>query len=203
MEPDKRNIPSVGVNLVDTITLPPQQQVIVQVQAQPMPRDGWKSPIYVEQAAYVSSDTRVQPEDVLLQPNERGLTHMVISNPTTMPRVMVKGVCVGEATPVSVIDLVGPAKDDDSVTCEGAVDPPEVVEVRRIKEDEATPLRQETLLKLIPKSESLTPPQKEQLHQLLKDHNQAFSLDEFDQGETDLFEMHIETADSPPVRQSP
>ena len=53
---------------------------------------------------------------------------------------------MGEATPVSVIDLVGPATDEDNVAYKRAVDRPEVVKVRRIKEDEATPLRQETLL---------------------------------------------------------
>ena len=36
-----------------------------------------------------------------------------------------------------------------------------------------------------------------------KDHRQDFSLDEFECGKTDLLEMHIDTADSPPVKQPP
>lgn len=56
------------------------------------------------------------------------------------------------------------------------------------------------LFELIPKSEYLTKEQDEQLHQLVKDHHQDFSLDEFERGKTDLLEMHIDTAVSPPVK---
>ena len=54
-----------------------------------------------------------------------------------------------------------------------------------------------------PKGRITVGPEEEQLHQLLTDHHQAFSLDEFDRGETDLLEMQINTADSPPVKRPP
>ena len=67
--------------------------------------------------------------------------------------------------------------------------------MRRVEDDGVVPARQKALLDLIPQSA-----QQDQLHQLLADHHRAFSLDECDCGETDLLEMQINTADSPPVK---
>ena len=83
-EADNPKVPTVRVNVVDTIEIPPQQQVIVQVRAQPLLNEDGKSPLYIKQTPIVSSYSEMLPEDVLLQPN-RGFTHMILSNPIVMP----------------------------------------------------------------------------------------------------------------------
>ncbi|MCG8622978.1 MAG: hypothetical protein MJE68_13410 [Proteobacteria bacterium] len=112
-----------------------------------------------------------------------------------MPQVIAKGACVGEATPVALVDLIDCLNDEIE-----SAEPPEAVDVRRVDDDGEAPARQKALLDLIPKAESLSAQQEDQLHQLLADHHRAFSLDKFDRGETDLLEMQIDTADSPPVK---
>ena len=105
---EEPKVPTIQVNLVDTVEIPPQQQTIVQVRAQPLLDDG---PLYVEQTALLSSNSEMPPKDVLLQPNKAGFASMVISNPTAMPQVLAKEACVGEATPVSLVDVIDPSDD--------------------------------------------------------------------------------------------
>ena len=116
---------------------------------------------------------------------------MILSNLTAMLQVITKGDSVGETTPVTLVDVVDISDDEESDIKPAEL--PETVDVRRVGE---APARQKVLLSLIPETELLSVQEEEQLHQLITDRHQAFSLDEFDCGETDLLEMQINTADS-------
>ena len=64
------------------------------------------SPLYVKQTPVLSSNSEMLPEDVLLQPNKAGFAHTILLNPIAIPQVIAKGACVGEATPVALVDVV-------------------------------------------------------------------------------------------------
>ena len=113
-----------------------------------------------------------------------------ISNPSSFSQVAAKGTCLGEASSVTLVDpddYSGP--DDSLLPADENTTMPEAVDVRRVDACEATEQRKEKLLQLVPKAESLDPEQQQRLDQLLTDHHQAFSVDEFDRGETNLLEM--------------
>lgn len=88
---------------MDTVEIP---QAIVQVRAQPLSNEDWKSPLYVKQTPVLSSNSKMPPKDVLLQPNKAGFAHMILSNPTATLQVIAKEACVGEAIPITLVDVV-------------------------------------------------------------------------------------------------
>ncbi len=68
---------------------------------------------------------------------------MILSNPSMMPQVIAKGPCVGEATPVTLVNVVDPSEDKGS-DLESA-ELPEAVDVRRVEDDREAPARQKAL----------------------------------------------------------
>ena len=66
---------------------------------------------------------------------------MILSNPTTL-QVFAKGAYVGEATPVTVVDMVD--SSDDGGGAGQSVYLPEAVDIRRIEEDKDIPARKST-----------------------------------------------------------
>jgi hypothetical protein len=108
----------------------------------------------LKQTAVLPSNSEMSPEDILLQPNKAGFAQMILSNPTTMLQVIAKGACVGEATPVTLVDVVDPSEDKGSD--HESAELPEAVDVRRVEDDREAPARQKALLELIPKAESLS-----------------------------------------------
>jgi hypothetical protein len=80
----------------------------------------------------------MSPEDVLLQPNKAGFTHMILSNPTTMPQVIATGACV-EATLVTLVDVIDPSEDKGNNLKSAELPWPEAVDVRRVEDDREAP----------------------------------------------------------------
>ena len=74
--------------------------------------------------------------------------------------------------------------------------------MRRVDTQVSVAERKERLLELVPETQTLDPGQREQLHQFLTNHHEAFCLEEYERGETDLVQFQIDTGEALPKKLS-
>ena len=189
MEPsddrDCHSIPGVDVRLVRTVQLLPRQSFPAQV------RIGGEHPVgtlLMEGFREVEAKVAIQIDDCLL--HSENDSWIVITNPSGFTQVLEGGTKVGEAHPVEVETQSKETTQSQVMRVTATVEENNQVQVRKQQLEAALGQLD------IPRQE------KETLLSFLTNHHQAFSLEEGEQGETDLVTMEIKTWDARPRRQA-
>ena len=137
--------------------------------------------------------TGVQCEATLVQSDDGGLANVVLSNTNGYSCCVRAGQAVGVT---QVVSLVEPASDDVQLPLDDpATDDPANVYVVMSQSE-----RGQLLKESVGKPSLLSVEQAGKLHELLEEFHLAFSLEEDEQGETDLVEMEMHTGDATPRR---
>lgn len=187
-------VPTVRVNLVQSLNLLPHQGATVSVSLGPGSRLPESEPVLLEPS---TCESFVHVDDSVLQFDREGLAQVAIFNSTGCSCSVEAGMELGEA---SVVTLIPP----DSFPTEEARDPSSedstLAVVNRVTESEVTQ-RKQMLCELVGTPELLTPTQTEELHQFLGEQHEAFCLEPNERGETDILTMEIDTGDARPKKQ--
>ena len=127
----------------------------------------------------------------------------MVSNPSAYTKVAEEGTTIGEVLTATVVKANEGLKDDVLTLSDFPESPPldELGAVRRVSGSEDSIQRKQRLREVLPEPQLLDHVQKEQLHDFLADHHQAFCLDREERGETDLVRLHIDTGDTSPKKQ--
>ena len=113
---DDAQVPTVRIQLVQTIQVPPLQSALVRVRVEGA--EVQNKPVLMEWSTKFEEETGLQLEDVLLQPDGENLATMVISNPTAIRCEVEGNSCLGGG---SVIVPIGDT-DTDSVREDAVID---------------------------------------------------------------------------------
>lgn len=194
-------VPTVRVRLYSSIQVPPLQSTVVQVQVD-SPEGGL--PVCLEQASDLEEETGLRVLDSVVVPNQRGIANVLVSNPSAYTQVAREGFTIGEAM---AVDVIGSEDSTEGDTTDSFPSPPPLTEesdeVRRVRASDEDPAwRKEQLLSMLHQPTLLNPEQRQVLFSFLTDHHDAFSLGDFDRGETDWLELHIDTGDAAPRKQA-
>ena len=212
----KCQVPTVRIQLVQSIKLPPNQTVMADVKLSENVTG--KGPLLLEPDLAVYRERGVQIADSVVVPSEDGIARVMITNclGTCMSQRAEMGMVVGIATPTEVID---PPKLDSAsllVKCSAnphSLDPSVVLRdsdqetVQRLTSTSKVARRKQQLCDLLNKEfstkvASLPENQKKLLTSLLEEYHDVFTLEDGERGETDLVKLHIETGDASPIAQS-
>ena len=187
-------VPTVRVKLVQAVKLDPRRSTVVK--AHLVPDCVGETPVLVEGDPDLEKRTGLVFDDALVQPAKDGSVELLLTNVTAFPQVADSDADLGEATLVTPVEpgtlrgdeVEGP--DDASLTAEEleatlrevstALDSsghPGPVTVRRVTTPGSVQERQQRLLQLLPKIQTLKPSQTDRLHNLITSNHGTFSLD--------------------------
>ena len=189
---EEAKVPTVRVNLVQSVQLLPHQSLVVEVSLA-RHKESDDSVTYLLEPIELRSGLEIEPSLLSLSAEDGVLA--VINNPTGCSMALEEESLLGEATPVT---LVNPAPNDNQTQGVSG----EQSALRWIQ-TKPTVWRQQKLLESVGALETLTPVKQQKLLDFLKEHHTAFALEEGERGETDLVEMHINTGDTRPQRCPP
>lgn len=162
-------VPTIYVNLVQSLRLPPWQSKVAQVCAENY-TDG--EPLLLEQDSTVAQEIGLHIPRTLLQPDNEGMAQVVVSNPSGFTCKLLAGVSLGEATGVTVEDT---PPDTMQHEAEEELNPSELPGVRVVSTGSDPRLRQQKL-DIVRRPTLLDGQQTESLHRFLAVHHQAFCL---------------------------
>ena len=178
-------MPVVRVSLVKTVNLLSHQSITVPVGVEGKS----ESPQLLEQLDCFAEETGIQMQDALVQPTTEGTAFVTLSNPHGYSCQIDQGTVIGHAHSASIVE---PAVAEDPQL---QLENPLPASVRLLmSETERCQLIKDT----IGKPDLLSLEQTQELHVLLEEFHDTFSLDENERGETDLAEMEIQTGDASP-----
>lgn len=166
------------VYVQDEVVLPPHHQVVAPVRTTCV---SLRSP---------SSDSVIEPKELrpglflarALLPDRQHNVPVQLINSTNEPQRLKAGICLGQLQPVYV--------------CDGRESLSNVNELNAVSTDDGT---FEEMVQQLP--EQLTTQQRFQATELLRKYENVFSKNEYDIGQTDLVEYHIDTGSHRPIRQ--
>ena len=188
-ESEEAVVPTVRVCLLQSVSVPAGQCALVPVRVEgACPAKG---PLLLDYDPSVEQTTGLQIEDALLQPDRDGFATLCVSNSGGFVGSVEEGTIIGKAAEAVVVE---PAVSDTSAPMHSS---DTLVKRVSVSKDQQ---RRKELLKFIGEPE-LPKAEKEELLAFLADHNEAFSLEDGERGETDLIQLEIDTGDSPSKRQ--
>ena len=189
-QPAESQVPTVRVNLVQSVRLLPHQSKVVEVRM--TPATNLDQPLLLEPLpAPFRNDVSLDTDTALLRTTAEGTTKIVVSNPTGQACRMEGGSLIGNASIVHVIDGGVPLVPE--------ILPSGQPTVGRVQ-SQPEAWRKKRLADLVGRPELLTMEQTKELHSFLGQHHSAFCLEEQERGETDLVEMEIHTKDADPKK---
>ena len=210
-------VPTVRVKLVQAVKLDPRRSTVVK--ARLVPDCVGETPVLVEGDPDLEKRTGLVFDDALVQPAKDGSVELLLTNATAFPQVADSDADLGEATLVTPVEpgtlrgdeVEGPG--DASLTAEkleatlrevstarDSSGHPGPVTVRRVTTPGSVQERQQRLLQLLPKIQTLKPSQTDRLHNLITSNHGTFSLDKHERGETDLLQFKVDTGDARPKK---
>ena len=179
-------VPTVRVNLVQSVQLLPHQSLVVEVSfAGDEERNDVEA--YLLEPTELRSGLQLEPSLLSVSPEDGVLA--VVNNPTGCSMLLEEGTLLGEATPVSLVESAPDTRDPVS-------DIPEDLSALRWIQTQPTAWRQQKLVDSLGSLETLTAVQQQKLLDFFKEHHTAFALEEGERGETDLVELHIDTGEA-------
>ena len=128
-------------------------------------------------------------QDALVQPTTEGIAFVTLSNPRGYSCQIDQGTVIGHSHSASIVEPA--VAEDPQPRLENLL--PASVRLL-MSETERCQLIRDT----IGKPDLLSLEQTQELHVLLEEFHDTFSLDENERGETDLAEMEIQTGDASP-----
>ena len=188
---DSPVVPTVRVQLVEALRLPPCQSVVVEVDLEGG-GDQLGQPLFVERKGDAAEMSGLTLEEAVIAQQENGFAKLVITNCSGFTQTLAGGTCVGLAEQVEVVD---PESDEDQDT------DVELASIRRVTSLTAEE-RKRLLLETI-NLPNLPDAELDHLKDFLAEHHDVFSLEEGERGETGLTQLEIDTGDATPVKQPP
>ena len=195
-ECEEARVPVVQVMLLQSLRIPPQSAVNVQVRL-----DGDR-PVGTTMLMEPNPDlaaTGLQVNEALINPGDDGIAVMRVSNPSGFTHRMEQDLVLGVAAEATAdIGNDDPSEQDtqEELLCRTVCS-----DVNR--EVSGEEWRKEKLKAMFVDDIDLPTPEKETFCQLIMDHHEAFCLSETERGETDLLEMEIDTGEACPKKQRP
>ena len=189
---DTALVPTVRVNLVKSLHLPPSQSTVVRVSFEGTSNQ-LKQTMLVEPGGTTMEKAGLT--DAIIVPQEDGYAQLVVTNCTGFTQSFPEGTCVGRA---EVAEILKERPEEESDEWDPNIDTVSLKRVTSMKLDE----RKQLLLQMI-KLPDLPPGEMDLLKELLIEHHDTFSVEEGERGETDLAKMEIDTGDASPVKQPP
>ncbi len=207
----KCQVPTVRIQLVQSIKLPPKQTVMVDVKlSDDVTGNG---PLLVEPDLVVCCERGMQVADSVVVPSEDGIARVTITNCLGMSQLAEMGMEVGIATPTEVIDP--PKLNSASLLVECNTNPPSLDPsvvlgdsspemVRRLTSTDKVVWRKQQVRHLLSKEFAVKNPplpesQQKLLTSLLEKYHDVFVSEDGENGETDLVKFRIETGDASPI----
>ena len=212
------HVPTVRVQLVQSLRLPPNQSAMVDVRLMGEGLSKSDGPLLFEPDPMFQEECGVQVSDSILQCTREGTAKVLLTNCLGLFQRPQEGLEIGSVSPAEVIDPLAPS----SVLVQGSPelqtwDPNEallhpavkVVSGRHQEDMPGQPSQQEAwrkqkLREMLSEelADSSLPVQgRHDLSLLLEEYHDVFSLEEGERGETDLVELHIDTGDALPKKQ--
>ena len=185
LEMPSATVPIIRVRLLQTVKLLPSHSAVVSVKTDVSDCGG---PLLIEYDKTVENATGLQVEDSIFTPSD-GVACLVVTNPSGYTQVLGEGEELGRASEVSMVEpnMESTCVKMLSVPMDQKQAPCDMERCKKIRE----------LMVPTDVAES----DRSKLIQLLEDHNAAFSLEDGEQGETDVVELEIDTGDAKPRRQ--
>ena len=226
---DSAKVPTVRVRLVQTVRLPPQRSAVVKVQMEN--GHMLKETLLLEPNSSWKENNGLEIVATAVKPDKRGFAHILITNPQDYTQSIQQGAGLGRASRVDVVspsefgrslsgeenqhikepqyNTTNQPKQPQQIPMEGQ----ELVETEMSSQipvvQQVTAMcttssqqRKQKLSKLLAKKDScLSEEEMYTIESALIDRHKAFALEENERGETDLFQLEIETGDTAPIRQ--
>ena len=185
-------VPMVRVKLVQTVRVLPGQSVMA-----PVIVEGGGGCVLVEPAENLTEYDQINVANSLVSVSEGNTAQVLLTNPSGFTRKLDKGLWIGVATEVEVLESVssdGCHTNDDDLEPEARV-----CEVTSQPSVERKTKLAEMFAEVGP---TLPWQERAKLHSVLLDNHQVFSVEEGERGETDLTQMCIDTGEHPPRKQA-
>ena len=186
--PSDARVPTVRVNLVQSVHLLPHQSQVVEVS------------VSCEGESLLLDtlplDCGVDVDTALIQATVDGIALTVLSNSTGQSVSIEEGNTLGDATHVET-QHSGPEKSRTESTT-AAITPAAVSRVHSKPE-----LWRKELAECVGPTDLLSPTQRQKLLSFLGKHHESFALEDHELGETDLIEFSVETGAAEPSRCAP
>ena len=182
-------IPTVTINLVESVRILPGQSSVAKIQLDTYSIEG---PVLLQQTE-VTEKLGLYINEGIVQPTCEGEALAVITNHSGFTQKLSAGTTIGTAEEADMVEV--PSKSNY------VMEESNVGDVWTVTGEEADS-RGQRLLELVGKPELLNAEQLTGLGQFLSRHNQAFSLEPGERGETDLVQLEIDTQTAIPKRQS-
>ena len=208
-------VPTVRVQLVQSLRLPPNQSAMVDVRLIGGRGSEFECPVLFEPDSTLQEEHGVQVSDALLQCSREGTAKVLLTNCLGFCQRTQEGLEIGSVSPAEVIDPQAHSSAPVLGSPERLTwDPEEALrpavnvvsgghlETNIPSQQESWRKRKlwEVLAEELTDS-SLPVQERRSLSLLLEEYHEVFSLEEGERGETDLVELHIETGDALPRKQ--
>ena len=193
--PSDARVPTIRVNLVQSVHLLPHQSQVVGVSV------GCEGeidkPLLLDTAPL---DCGVDVDTALIQATVDGIALTVLSNSTGQSVSIEEGSTLGDATHVDIVETQHsePEKSRTESTT-AAITPAAVSQVHSKPEL----WRTKELAKCVGPTDLLSPAQRQKLLSFLGKHHESLALEDHERGETDLIEFSVETGAAEPCRGAP
>ena len=184
-------VPTVRVNLVQSLRLVPNQAAIVSVKVtgdSTIP----DCPLMMLNHTDVEQQTGLTIVDAVITPDTCGMSQIVVANHTRVTQAVQEGAYLGEAEKAQLV--AAPIPNDSS--CQ------DVSTVQQIISPNQAAWRKKKVAETL-ELPHLPSPDRKLLQQFLADHHHVFCLEEGERGETDLIQMEIITDGASPRKQPP
>ena len=203
-------VPTVRVQLVRSVRLPPQQTAMATLQMEGHSLCG--SLLMEPTRAFSETEGNgLQFGDSLVNISENGFAQILLTNPTGFTRKLEKGSWLGRAWEATCVDS---SIDPDTASVESEMEPLDLLEgaesvgVFAVTSESDDRSRKEVLAKMLAEvGPTLRWQDRAELCQLLLEYHQAFTVEEGERGDTDLVQMSVDTGDAvpkgQPVRRTP
>ena len=192
-------VPTVRIRLVQDVCPKPDECVLVQAQMYGDTRTNMQ-PLLAESNRVSVEERGLQMVEAILPTNKDGLVQVCLVNCLGITQRLEKGLEVGKAQPVEVINKVDMEVNDRSDTLNASKENIASV-VNAIDSTTKLPTLRDTsqgkakLMDCLSErgiNSNLTTKEYQQMLSFLKDYRDVFSVDDGDRGETDLVEITIE-----------
>ena len=187
---DSPVVPTVRVQLVEVLRLPPCQSAVFEVDLEGG-EDQLGQPLFVERKGDAAEMSGLTLDEAVIAQQESGFVKLVIINCSGFTQTLAGGTCVGLVEQVEVVDPESDVGDQDT-----DVELASIGRVTSLTAEERKRLLLETInLPNLPDAEL------DHLNDFLTEHHDVFSLEEGERGKTGLTQLEIDAGDATPVKQ--
>ena len=185
-------VPTIRVQLVKTLRLPPGHSKVVEVDLGEG-QSGRTLIVEPKEDKDTEEMSGLKLEEAVVNQQENVPANVVITNYSGFTQTLASGTCVGIAEEAQVLDSEADKPDHDNEE--------EATVIRRITS--LSPEERKQLLLEMVKLPELEASESKKVRKFLAEHHDIFSLEDGERGETNLTQLVINTGDAAPMKQPP